>query len=156
MQRHFAGAYVLGVIELLMGIPLAYAGWRFFPEFFRPPSPSTHLDDYLAFAAMAITGTATVVAAAVTLYHSRLSYGLLHRARLGAIFADVWILLTGAGMWVIARQRGGDWAGLGVLEAFLVIAIGTLLLVLSLITLRYIRRMAPRSNTARMGHPRSS
>lgn len=156
MQRRFTGAYVLGVIELLLGSPLAYAGWRFFPEFFRPPSPSTHFDDYLGFAAMAITGTATVVAAAVTLYHSRLSYGLLHRARMGAVFADVWMLLTAVGMWVIARQRGGDWAGLAVLDALLFIVIGTLLLVLSLITLRYTRRMGPGSNTARIGHPKLS
>jgi hypothetical protein len=148
MQRHFAGAYLLGVFELLLSSPLAYAGWRFFPELFRQPSPSTHLDDYLALAAMAITGTAIVVAATVTLLHSRLSYGLLHRARIGAVFADIWMLLSGVGMWVIVRQRGGDWAGLGVLGALLFLAVGTTLLVCSIITLLYIRRMGPGKNAS--------
>jgi hypothetical protein len=141
MQRHFAVAYILAVIELLIGCSLAFAGLRFFPELFRHPSPSTHLDDYLALAALAVTGTATVLAAAVTIFHGRVSYGVIRTARIGAAVSDVWMLLTGVGMWVISRRRGGDWAGLGVLGALLFFAVGTPLLVLSLITLRYIRRM---------------
>jgi hypothetical protein len=144
MQRHYAGAYVLAAIELLIGGPLAYLGWRFFPELVRHPSSSNHFDDYLAFAALAVTGTATVVAAVVVTFHSRLSYGVIRSARIGAVFSDVWMLLTGVGMWVIARQRGGDWVGLGILGALLFIAVGTPLLLLSLFTLRYIRRMRPK------------
>ena len=141
MQRHFASAYVLAAMDLLIGCPLALFGLRFFPELFRHPSPSDHLDDYLGLAAMAVTGTATVLAAAVTMLHSRVSYGVIRTARIGAAVSDVWMLLTGVSMWVISRQRGGDWAGLGVLGALLFLAVGTPLLALSLITLRYIRRM---------------
>jgi len=101
----------VGVIELLVGGPLAYFGWRYLPELFRNPSPSTHLDDYLGFAALAVTCLVTVVAAVVTLLQSRLSYGLIRGARIGPVFSDVWMLLTGVGMSVIARRRGGDWAG---------------------------------------------
>ena len=141
MQRHFASAYVLAAMELLIGCPLALFGLRFFSELFRHPSPSDHLDDYLGLAAMAVTETATVLAAAVTLLHSRVSYGVIRTVRIGAAVADVWMLLTGVSMWVISRQRGGDWAGLGVLDALLFFVVGTPLLVLSLIALRYIRRM---------------
>ena len=60
-----------------------------------------------------------------------------------AALLDVWMLLTGVGMWVIARQRGVDWAGYAILAAFLFIAVGAIFLELSLVTLRYIRRMRP-------------
>lgn len=144
MQRHFAAAYVVAAIELLVGGPLAYFGLTYYPELFR--QPNQHLDDYLAFTALAVTGTATVVAAMITLLHRGLSYGVIRKARIAAALSDVWMLLTGVAIWVIARQRGGDWAGLGILGALLLIAIGTPLLSLSLFMLRYMRRMRPANN----------
>jgi hypothetical protein len=105
------------------------------------------MDDYLAFVAMALTGTTTVAVGVVTLLHFMLSYGVIRKAQIAAAASDVWMLSTGVAMWVIARHRGGDWAGLGILGAWLVIAVGTLLLVLSLIALRYMRRMRPGNNS---------
>jgi hypothetical protein len=104
-KQRMGVVYILAAIELLIGCPLAFAGLRFFPELFRHPSPSAHLDDYLALAAMAVIGTATVLAAAVTIIHSRVSYGVIRTARIGAAASDVWMLLTGVGMWVISRQK---------------------------------------------------
>ena len=146
MQRHFAGAYVVPAIELLMGGPLAYFGLAYYPELFR--QPNQHLDDYLAFTALAVTGTATVVAAIITLLHRGLSYGVMRKARIAAALSDVWMLMSGVGMWVIARQRGGDWAGLGLLGALLFIAVGTPLLLLSVFMLCYMRRMRPECNSS--------
>lgn len=71
MQRHFAGAYVVAAIELLVGGPLAYFGLGYYPELFR--QPNQHLDDYLAFTTLAVTGTAAVVAAIITVLHRGLS-----------------------------------------------------------------------------------
>lgn len=143
MQRHFAGAYDLAAIEFLIGSPLAYLSWPFLPELSR--QPSVHLDDYFAFAAMIISGTVTAVAAVVTLLHSRLSYGVIRGARIGAALSDVWMLLIGVGMWVIASRQGGDWAALGVVGALLFTAVGTTLL--SVFALWYGRRMRPGINS---------
>ncbi|HLY60422.1 MAG TPA: hypothetical protein VKV95_06610 [Terriglobia bacterium] len=141
MQRHFAGAYVVAAIDLLAGGPLAIFVLLFSPQLFR--QPNVHLDDYLAFAAMAVTGTVSVGAAIVTLLHRSVSYGVLRKARISAVVSDLYMLVTGVAMWIIARQRGGDWAGLGLLGALLFIAVGTSLLLLSLLMLRYMRRMRP-------------
>jgi hypothetical protein len=146
MQRHFAGTYILASMELLIGCPLAFAGLRFLPELFRHPSPSDHLDDYLAFSAMAVIGTITVLGATVTILQSLLSNGVIRTARIAVAVSDICMILTGVSMWLISRQRGGDWAGLGVLGALLFIAVGTLLLALSLISLRYIPRMQLRND----------
>lgn len=141
MQRHFAAAYVVAAIELLVGGPLAYFGLAYYPELFR--QPNQHLDDYLAFTALAITGTATVAAAIITLLHRGLSYGVMRKARIAAALSDVWMLMSGVGIWIIASHRGGDWKGLGLLGALVIIAVGTPLLLLSLFMLRYMRRMRP-------------
>lgn len=141
MQRHFAAAYVVAAIELLVGGPLAYFGLAYYPELFR--QPNQHLDDYLAFTALAVTGTATVAAAIITLLHRGLSYGVMRKARIAAALSDVWMLMSGVGIWIIASHRGGDWKGLGLLGALVIIAVGTPLLLLSLFMLRYMRRMRP-------------
>ena len=147
MQRHFAGAYVVAVIELLVGAPLAYFGLAYYPELFR--QSNQHLDDYLAFTAMAVTGTVTVVAAIIALLHRGLSYVLMRNARIAAALSDVWMPVSGVGIWIIASRRGGDWPGLGVLGALLFLAIGTPLLLLSIFMLRYIRRMRPGNKSSR-------
>jgi hypothetical protein len=141
VRRHFVGAYVLATIELLVGVPLIYGAYRLWPEIFH--DPHARLDDWLALAAMALTGAGVTATAAAALFHSRMSYALLRRARIGAVVFDVWMILAGSGIWAGSRRRGGDWVGLGELAGFLFLALGTLLLSLSLIALWYIRRMRP-------------
>jgi hypothetical protein len=140
-NRHLPGAYVLAALELLFGVLLALAAMSFAPVLFR--QPRANLDDYLALAGMAVPGVAVTVAGAATLLHSRLAYALLRRVQMVAMASEVAMILAGAGMWAVARHRGGDWAGVGILGDFIFIALGTLLLLLSLFGLRYLRRLRP-------------
>ena len=141
MRRHFTGAYVFAGLELLLGVPLAFAATRYGSVLFR--QPRANLDDYLALAAMALPGAAVTVSGVATLLHSRLSYTLLRRVRMVAVVSEAWMMLAGAGIWAVTHRRGGDWAGFGYLEASLFLGAGTLLLLLSLVGLRYLRRLRP-------------
>lgn len=141
MRRHFPGAYILAALELLTGVPLALATIGYAPLLFRGLGLPPNLDDYIALAGMALPGVGVTLAGAATMLHSRLGYTLLRRVRWVAIVSEVGMMLAGAGIWAVVHRRGGDWAGVGFLEAWLFLGVGTMLLLLSLLGLRYLRRL---------------
>jgi hypothetical protein len=138
MRRHFTGAYILATVDLLVGCPLAVGAWQLSWQIHRHHAP--RLDDFLAASALALAGVA-ILAAAATMLQSRIPYGIIRGARIGAAIAEVWMILAGVGIILVGRARGGDWAGIAYLAGSAFVAVGTLLLLLSLFGLRYLRRL---------------
>ena len=132
---------MLAAVELLVGCPLMFGAWILWREVVH--DPHVRFDDLLGLSAMAVGGVGVTMAGATTVFHRGLSYRFLRRARILAAARELCMIAAGAGIWGIAHRRGGDWAGLGVLGGMLFIAVGTLLLLLCLFGLRYIRRFRP-------------
>ncbi len=139
MTKHLAGAYAIGAAELLAGVLLTWAAWTLWPLVYR--QSSSRLDDWLAASALTLAGVAITAAGAATLLHSRLPYRVIRGAQIAAAVSEVWMILAGAGLCIVGRRRGGDWAGYTLLGGMAFVAAGILLLLLTLLGLRYLRRL---------------
>jgi hypothetical protein len=80
---------------------------------------------------------------AALVFHPLVGYWVLRGFRLGALVSEACLVVAGVGMWIVARQRGGDWAGMAILGALFFVCLGILLLVLTLAGLWIIRRLSP-------------
>ena len=138
--RHVPSAYVVSALELLAGIVLSFFAATIAIAMANSLA-GAGLDDRIALAGIGIAGVCVLAAGAVTLFHAGLSYGLLRGFRMTAIASEALMLAAAGALWVIAKNRGGDWAGLGLLGAMLVGGIATVLLLLSLFGLRALRRL---------------
>lgn len=137
MTKHLAGAYAIGAAELLAGVPLMWAAWTLWPMVYR--QSSSRLDDWLAASAMSLGGVALTAAGAAALLHTHLPYRALRAAQIAAAASEVGMILAGAGIYMVGRRRGGDWAGITLLGGMAFVAVGVLLLLLTLFGLRYLR-----------------
>ena len=138
MTKHLAGAYAIGAAELLAGVPLVWAAWTLWPMVYR--QSTSRVDDWLAAIAIAVAGPVLAAAGAAALLHSRLSYPVIRGTQIAAAVSEVGMILAGAGIYVVGRRRGGDWAGFTLLAGTVFVAVGALLLLLTLFGLRYLRR----------------
>ena len=139
MSRHLSGAYVLATIELLLGGPMAFGAWQLGVLVYRHPNPRA--DDFLAASALAFTGVAILVAASATLLHAFLPFGIVRGAQIAAATSEVWMVLAGAGIILVGRRHGGDWAGFTILAGTVFAVAGILLVLFSVFGLRYLRRL---------------
>jgi hypothetical protein len=101
MRRHFPGTYVLAAVDLLVGCPLAVAAWQLSWQIRRHPDP--RLDDFLAASALALAGAAILAAAAATMLHSPIRYGIIRGARNAAAISEIWMILAGVGIILVGR-----------------------------------------------------
>ena len=143
MRRHVPLVYVVATLELVAGILLASFDWKAGQGILH--APWFRLDDWLGFAGVAVPGIVLSVTGALTLFHSRLGYAGLRRARLAAAGSEIFMMTMGAAFWAYSSHQGGDWAGLGDLIGMLFIAVAAVLLLISLLGLRGLRRLRPES-----------
>jgi hypothetical protein len=139
MNRNLSGAYVLAMIELLLGGPMTFGAWQLGVQVYRHPNPRA--DDFLASSALAFVGVALLVAASSTLLHAFLPFGIVRGAHIAAATSEVWMVLAGVGIILVGRRHGGDWAGFTILAGAVFSAAGILLLLLSVFGIRYLRRL---------------
>ncbi|MGH6628390.1 MAG: hypothetical protein ACREB3_01510, partial [Burkholderiales bacterium] len=139
MSRHFSGLYVWAAVELVTGGALSWGAWTLLPQVYR--HANSRLDDWLAASALALAGPAIFAAGLATLFHRRLPDGLVRGAQIVAGIAEAWMILAGAGIVMVGRRRGGDWAGFTILGGTVFLAAGVLLLLVSLFGLRYLSRL---------------
>jgi hypothetical protein len=142
MNRHLPLAYVLAALESLAGILLTLGAMLLGQSILRTPR-YVRPDDWLALAGLATAGIGLTVSGTVVLFHRLLRYRALRRVRIAALVSEGCLIGAGVGMWFVARQRGGDWVGIGLLAGLAFICVGILLLGLSLAGLKIIRALRP-------------
>ena len=140
VARHVPWAYVVAAVEAIAGIGMSLFAAAIGLQMSQSLAHA-ELDDKIAASSIAIAGVCVAVSGVVTLFHCGVSYGLLRRVRVAAIASEALLMAAAVVLWFIAKRRGGDWAGLGLLGAMLLGAIGTILLLLSLFGLRVLRRL---------------
>jgi hypothetical protein len=131
MNRHLPLAYVLAALESVGGILMILGAMLLGQSILRDPRHARP-DDWLALAGLAIAGMGLTVSGTVVLFHRLLDYRTLRRVRLVALGSEACLIGAGVGMWFVARHRGGDWVGIGLLAGLAFVCVGFLLLGLSL------------------------
>ena len=67
-------------------------------------------------------------------------YRVARAARIAALTTEVWMIVAGILEYAHTKRVGGDWAGVGYLAAAVFILAGGLMLLVSWLGLRYLRR----------------
>jgi hypothetical protein len=145
MKRPSIGLYIAAALELVAGTLLSWGGISIIRVMARGGRPRT--DDLIGAMGLAPSGIGLLLAGIFTILAIYLPRGIVRSARIVALASEVWLMLAGAAMYAYTRHEGGDWAGVGYLAAIVLLVIGALLLFVSWLGLRSLRRAETSPNS---------
>jgi hypothetical protein len=142
MKRGLVGLHIAAGLESVAGCLLSIGAYQLIGQTMR--MGSTRADDLLASSALALGGPAVLAAGLAGVL--RVSARAACTMRRAALVAETWMVIAGVGMICVGERRGGDWASITVLGGMAFIAAGVLLLAITWVGSRFLRRVTADSS----------
>lgn len=138
MKRYLIGQYAAATLEIVAGFFLTWGGIDLVRHVSLEWTPDA--EDLLVATAFGPPGVSILLAGITAMLARKIPIGIVRDTRIAALSSEVWMILAGIGIYVHTKRVGGDWAGIGYLAATVFIVSGGLLLLVSWLGLRFLRR----------------